>query len=121
MEKKSVFAVMFAVLWILGVIAHVAAQPVEVKITTVQLKHQQMGVGIDRFSKYMQEKLKDRVRVRTYPAAQLYSGQEEIQAVIKGEIQMAFVIGSTLELLDPSSQHLVPTRSQKKLEITLRS
>ena len=51
-----------------------------------------------------QEKLKDKIRVRTYPAAQLYTGQEEIQAVIKGEIQMAFVIGSTLELIDPSQE-----------------
>jgi C4-dicarboxylate-binding protein DctP len=82
------------------------AQPVDLKITTVQLKQQQMGVGIDRFAKYAQEKLGDKVRIRTYPAAQLYTGQEEIQAVIKGEIQMAYVIGSALELVDQTQELL---------------
>jgi len=80
----------------------VAAAPVEIRITTVQMKHQQMGVGIERLAKYIQANLKDKVRVRTYPAAQLYTGQEEIQAVIKGEIQMAYVIGAALEPVDPS-------------------
>lgn len=84
----------------------VLAQTVDLKVTTVQMRHQQMGVGIERFAKYSQEKLKDKVRIRTYPAAQLYTGQEEIQAVIKGEIQIAFVIGSTLELIDPSQELL---------------
>ncbi len=106
MKRKSViFSVFVAVLLFSG-FTEVSAQPVELKITTVQLRQQQMGVGIDRLSKTLQEKLKDKIRVRTYPAAQLYSGQEEIQAVIKGEIQMAFVIGSTLELLDASQELL---------------
>jgi C4-dicarboxylate-binding protein DctP len=80
----------------------VRAAPIDIKITTVQMKHQQMGVGIERLSKYIQANLKDKVRVRTYPAAQLYTGQEEIQAVMKGEIQMAYVIGAALEPVDPS-------------------
>jgi C4-dicarboxylate-binding protein DctP len=82
----------------------VAQQPVDIKITTVQLRHQQMGVGIERFAKYAQEKLKDKIRVRTYPAAQLYTGQEEVQAAIKGEIQMAYVIGSSMDLVHPSME-----------------
>jgi C4-dicarboxylate-binding protein DctP len=80
------------------------AAPVDIKITTVQLRHQQMGVGIERFAKYAQEALKDKVRVRTYPAAQLYTGQEETQAVIKGEIQMAYVIASSMDLLHTSME-----------------
>ena len=84
--------------------AELSAQPVDIKITTVQLRHQQMGVGIDRFAKYAQEKLKDKVRIRTYPAAQLYTGQEETQAVIKGELQMAYVIASSMDLLHPSME-----------------
>jgi C4-dicarboxylate-binding protein DctP len=80
------------------------AAPVDIKITTVQLRQQQMGVGIERFAKYAQETLKDKVRVRTYPAAQLYTGQEETQAVIKGEIQMAYVIASSMDLLHPSME-----------------
>ncbi len=81
-----------------------SAQPVDIKITTVQLRQQQMGVGIERFAKYAQEMLKDKIRVRAYPAAQLYTGQEETQAVIKGEIQMAYVIASSMDLLHPSME-----------------
>jgi tripartite ATP-independent transporter DctP family solute receptor len=84
--------------------AELFASPVDIKVTTVQLRHQQMGVGIERFAKYAQETLKDKVRVRTYPAAQLYTGQEETQAVIKGEIQMAYVIASSMDLLHPSME-----------------
>jgi hypothetical protein len=43
------------------------AAPIEIKLTTVQLKSQQMGIGIDRFSKYATELLKDKVRIRTIP------------------------------------------------------
>jgi len=84
--------------------AELFASPVDIKITTVQLRHQQMGVGIERFAKYAQEVLKDKIRVRAYPAAQLYTGQEETQAVIKGEIQMAYVIASSMDLLHPSME-----------------
>ena len=80
------------------------AAPVDIKITTVQLRHQQMGVGIERFAKYAQERLKDKVRVRTYPAAQLYTGQEEAQAIIKGELEMAYVIASSMDLVHPSME-----------------
>jgi tripartite ATP-independent transporter DctP family solute receptor len=80
------------------------AAPIEIKLTTVQLKSQQMGIGIDRFSKYATELLKDKVRIRTYPAAQLYTGQEEIQALMKGEIQMAYIIASSLDYLHPSME-----------------
>jgi len=81
-----------------------SAQPLDIKITTIQLKQQQMGIGIDRLSKYIKEKLGDRVRVRAYPGAQLYSGQEEVQAIMKGELQLAYVIGSVLEPVDPTTQ-----------------
>ena len=50
---------------------------------------------------FINEKLKDKVRVRTYPAAQLYTGREEIQAIIKGEIQTAYVISSNMEPVHP--------------------
>jgi C4-dicarboxylate-binding protein DctP len=80
------------------------AAPIDIKITTVQLRQQQMGEAIDRLAKYISAdpRLKDKVRIRTYPAAQLYTGQEETQAVMKGEIQMAFVIGAQLEPIDAS-------------------
>ena len=82
------------------------AAPIDIKITTVQMKHQQMGVGIERLAKYINAdpKLKDKVRVRTYAAAQLYTGQEETQALIKGEIQMSYVIASAMDLVHPSME-----------------
>jgi len=107
MEKhRSAFSLslVFIGIFLFFGFTEVLAQPVDIKITTVQLRHQQMGVGIERLAKYSQEKLKDKIRVRTYPAAQLYTGQEEVQAVIKGEVQMAYVIGSSLELIDPSQE-----------------
>ncbi len=51
-----IFSVFVAVLLFSG-FTEVSAQPVELKITTVQLRQQQMGVGIDRLSKILQEKL----------------------------------------------------------------
>jgi C4-dicarboxylate-binding protein DctP len=83
-----------------------AEQPVDIKITTIQLRQQQMGIGIERLAKYINAdpKLKDKVRVRTYPAAQLYTGQEEIQALMKGEIQMSYIIASPLDYVDPPTQ-----------------
>jgi len=99
--KKAVL-ILIGIFLLVGFREVRAQQPVDVKITTVQLRHQQCGVGIERIAKYAQEKLKNKVRVRTYPAAQLYTGQEEVQAVIKGELQMAYVIGASLEPVDPS-------------------
>ncbi len=82
------------------------AAPIDIKITTVQLRQQQMGIGIERLAKYVaaDPKLKDKVRVRTYPAAQLYTGQEETQALMKGEIQLAYVIASSMDLVHPSME-----------------
>ena len=103
--RKQFLSVSLSVMLLLAIILtdarHVSAQqPIDIKITTIQLKQQQMGVGIDRLAKYIKDRLGDKVRVRTYPAAQLYSGQEEVQAVMKGEVQFAYVIGSVLEPLD---------------------
>jgi len=95
----------FIALCFFGAVAAVLAQqPVDIKITTIQMRHQQMGVGIERFAKYAKEQLGDKVRVRAYPAAQLYTGQEEIQALMKGEIQMSYIIASPLDYVDPATQ-----------------
>ena len=106
-ELSAVLGICLGVFLISWCSAALAA-PIEMKITTVQLRQQQMGEGIERLAKYINTdpKLKDKVRVRTYPAAQLYTGQEEIQAVIKGEIQMAYVIGSAVEPIDTSMELL---------------
>jgi C4-dicarboxylate-binding protein DctP len=106
MKRVSVFITVsaFIAVCFLAWSSDVKAAAIDIKITTVQLKQQQMGDGIDRLAKYMNANLGNKVRVRTYPAAQLYTGQEETQAVMKGELQMAFVIGSALEPIDESQE-----------------
>ncbi|MEO0249480.1 MAG: hypothetical protein ABIN58_08060, partial [candidate division WOR-3 bacterium] len=105
-QKLTVFVGICLVVLVLGWFGSALSAPIELKITTVQMKHQQMGVGIERLAKYIaaDARLKDKVRVRTYPAAQLYTGQEETQALIKGEIQMAYVIASAMDLVHPSME-----------------
>jgi C4-dicarboxylate-binding protein DctP len=106
MKRVSAFITVsaFIAVCFLAWSSDVKAAAIDIKITTVQLKQQQMGDGIDRLAKYMNANLGNKVRVRTYPAAQLYTGQEETQAVMKGELQMAFVIGSALEPIDESQE-----------------
>ncbi len=108
MKKRILVSGVSVLLLLATILSHpgptFAQQPVDVKITTIQLRHQQMGVGIERLAKYMKEILKDKVRVRTYPAAQLYGFMEDIQATIKGEVQMAYLIGSSLEPIDEAQQ-----------------
>ena len=105
-QKLTVFTGVCLAVLVLGWLGSGFAAPIELKITTVQMKQQQMGIGIERLAKYINAdaKLKDKVRVRTYPAAQLYTGQEESQAVMKGEIQMAYVIASAMDLVHPSME-----------------
>lgn len=103
-KEKVAFSLLFVFIGIFllaGFTEVLAQQPVDIKITTIQLRQQQCGVGIERLAKYAQEKMKDKIRVRTYPAAQLYTGQEEVQAIIKGEVQMAYVIASSMDLVHP--------------------
>ena len=108
MIERKVIVTAMAVLFVsvfIGMFTPVfSAAPIDIKLTTVQMRNQQMGVGIERFAKYATEILKDKVRIRTYPAAQLYTGQEEIQALMKGEIQMAYIIASSLDYLHPAME-----------------
>ena len=107
--KKQVSVLLLLVVFLaVALLVHVgevsAQQPIDIKITTIQLRQQQMGVGVERLAKYMRETLKDKVRVRTYPAAQLYGFMEDIQATIKGEVEMAYLIGSSLEPIDGTQE-----------------
>jgi C4-dicarboxylate-binding protein DctP len=107
-EKKELSVVLGICLGVLLIpwCSATFAAPIDIKITTVQLRQQQMGIGIERLAKYINAdpKLKDKVRVRTYPAAQLYTGQEEVQALIKGEIQLSYVIASSMDIVHPSME-----------------
>jgi C4-dicarboxylate-binding protein DctP len=109
MKRKEELMIVAAVclsVFVLGWCGSAFAAPIDIKITTVQLRQQQMGLGIERLAKYINAdpKLKDKVRVRTYPAAQLYTGQEETQALMKGEIQVSYVIASSMDLVHPSME-----------------
>ena len=106
MKRTSIFlAIMvFVMAGMFAIFSDAKAAPIDIKVSTIQLRQQQMGIGIERFAKYVQEELKDSVRVRTYPAAQLYTGQEEVQALMKGQTQIAYVIGSSLDMVEPAMQ-----------------
>lgn len=108
MDRRSTFAVVavFVLAGFFMIVSGAKAAPIDIKVTTIQLKQQQLGVGVERFAKYAQEELKDKIRVRTYTAAQLFTGQEETQALMKGESQIAYVIGSALDMIEPSMQML---------------
>lgn len=77
-------------------------KPVTIKITTVQLDTQQMGVAASELKKLAEERLGNKVKIDLYTGAQLYSGVEELEAIKKGDIQMTFAIGSAMGSLDPA-------------------
>ena len=106
MKKTTIFLkiMVFVMAGMFAIFSDANAAPIDIKVSTIQLRQQQLGVGIERFAKYAQEELKDSVRVRTYPAAQLYTGQEETQALMKGQTQIAYVIGSSLDMVEPAMQ-----------------
>ena len=89
-------------------LSNAQAAKIIIKITTVQMPVQQMGKFALDFAKNVKNDpfLKDKVEVRAYPSAQLYSGEQELAALSRGELEMAFVIGSKPEVLDPAFQVL---------------
>lgn len=89
-------------------LSNAQAAKIIIKITTVQMPVQQMGKFALDFAKNVKNDpfLKDKVEVRAYPSAQLYSGEQELSALSRGELEMAFVIGSKPEVLDPAFQVL---------------
>ena len=61
--KKQVSVLLLLVVFLaVALLVHVgevsAQQPIDIKITTIQLRQQQMGVGVERLAKYMRETLK---------------------------------------------------------------
>ncbi|MDP2643929.1 MAG: TRAP transporter substrate-binding protein [Desulfobacterales bacterium] len=73
-----------------------------VKLSTVQMPHMQMGKISSKFAEIVNNdsQLKKHVQIRVYPSAQLFGGKEEIQALSRGELEMAFVVGGRLQILD---------------------
>jgi C4-dicarboxylate-binding protein DctP len=99
--------------WMLGVllaallvfnVSGAQAKKITIKLTTVQMPKQQMGKGAQQLAAMVNKELGDKVEIKVYPSAQLYGGKEEIEALMRGEIQMCLPIGSQLENVDPALQ-----------------
>ena len=105
LKKISVvLGTLLALILTLGLSSALAADKITIKFTTVQMPKQQMGQAALKLAKIVNSKLGDRVHMKVYPSAQLYRGKEEMEALMRGEIEMSFVIGSRLEPLDPALQ-----------------
>lgn len=77
-------------------------EPITIKVTTVQLDSQQMGVAVASLLEKVNERLAGKVEMLTYTGGQLYSNTEELEALKTGDIQMCLAIGSTMSTLDPA-------------------
>jgi C4-dicarboxylate-binding protein DctP len=78
--------------------------PVTIKVSTVQLPTQQMGLGLKMLEENIKKELGDWADFRGYDSAQLYSGAEELEAVGRGEVQMVFSIGGAMETISNKIQ-----------------
>ncbi|MDR1248709.1 MAG: TRAP transporter substrate-binding protein [Treponema sp.] len=77
---------------------------ITLKVSTVQLPTQQMGIGLKLFQENAKKELGDRIDFRAYDSAQLYAAAEELEAVSRGEIQMCFAIGGSMETISQKIQ-----------------
>jgi C4-dicarboxylate-binding protein DctP len=104
LRLSLVLAISLTLLLALNLSEPLAAKKITIKFTTVQMPKQQMGKAALQLGKAVNSQLGDKVRMKVFTSAQLYRGKEEIEALMRGEIQMAFVIGSRLEGIDPALQ-----------------
>jgi TRAP-type C4-dicarboxylate transport system substrate-binding protein len=104
LRLSLVLAISLTLLLALNLSEPLAAKKITIKFTTVQMPKQQMGKAALQLGKAVNSQLGDKVQMKVFTSAQLYRGKEEIEALMRGEIQMAFVIGSRLEGIDPALQ-----------------
>ena len=97
-------SVLLAFLLVFSLAESHAAKKISIKFTTIQMPKQQMGKAALELGKLVNKELGDKVDMKVFTSAQLYRGKEEMEALMRGEIQMAFVIGSRLETIDPALQ-----------------
>jgi C4-dicarboxylate-binding protein DctP len=81
-----------------------AGGPLVIKVSTVQLPTQQMGIGLKQLEENIRKELGDKIDFRGYDSAQLYSGAEELEAVGRGEVEMVFAIGGAMETISNKIQ-----------------
>jgi C4-dicarboxylate-binding protein DctP len=81
-----------------------AAEQISIRASTIQMPNQQMGQGLKMLEENIKKELGDKVDFKGYDSAQLYSSAAEIEAVSRGEIQMAFPIGGAMETISNKIQ-----------------
>ncbi len=79
-----------------------AGKAIQIKVTTVQLDGQQMGIAANNLKQLVDERLAGKVDMAIYTGGQLYSNTEELEALKKGDIQLCLAVGSTMNTLDPA-------------------
>ena len=103
--KKAVLLTVFALMVLTlasaggGQQAQSSGPKIQIKMSTVQMPNQQMGLGLEYLEKEIKSRFGDRVEIRLFPSAQLYSGAEEIEALGRGEMDIAMVVGGTAETI----------------------
>jgi TRAP-type C4-dicarboxylate transport system substrate-binding protein len=78
--------------------------PIVIKVSTVQLPTQQMGLGIKVLETNIKNELGDWADFRGYDSAQLYSAAEELEALSRGEVEMVYAIGGAMETISDKIQ-----------------
>jgi TRAP-type C4-dicarboxylate transport system substrate-binding protein len=109
-KLSTALGILAAVLTVCGACSKKSAEttdartPITVKVSTVQLPTQQMGLGLKMLQENTVKELGDWVDFKAYDSAQLYSAAEELEAVSRGEIQMCFAIGGSMETISQKIQ-----------------
>lgn len=62
------------------------------------------GLASDKFAELVAEKTNDKVKVEVYPSSQLYGDQDELDALLSGNVQMINPSVSKLVKIDPRWQ-----------------
>lgn len=104
MKRKIILGLLVGLLSVSVLAASGLSAPrlIQIKLTTVQLDNQQMGVAAQQLKKLADQRLGSKVKLSVYTGAQLYSGVEELEAIKKGDIQLCLAIGSAMGSLDPT-------------------
>lgn len=78
-----------------------AEKQVKVKITSIQSLKGQGGRMAQHFADLASKQFGDRVKVTVYPSGQLYKMVEEINALTRGDTDIAITVGPSLEGIHP--------------------
>jgi tripartite ATP-independent transporter DctP family solute receptor len=94
-------AVSFFLFW--GIVGNASAQqkPIVIKFAWHLPMTNYASVGSQNLAKSIEEASKGKVKVETYPAGQLYKGNELFTAVRSGAVEMSMFALGTFAMIDP--------------------